>query len=190
MEGERDTRLGRDVAIKTIPDELKDDEASMIRFEREARLLASLNHPNICVIYDIVDYEGQPFIVMEMLNGRTLREKLSAGSLRTDQVLRLGIQLADALEAAHAEGVVHRDIKPENVFVTDRGKAKLLDFGLAKSIATKTAKAQLETLSEAGEGLTVGGNVVGTLSYMSPEQISGRTGRRPDRPLCAGGRFI
>ena len=170
----RDTRLGRDVAIKTIPDELKDDEASMIRFEREARLLASLNHPNICVIYDIVDYEGQPFIVMEMLNGRTLRE-LSAGSLRTDQVLRLGIQLADALEAAHAEGVVHRDIKPENVFVTDRGKAKLLDFGLAKSIATKTAKAQLETLSEAGEGLTVGGNVVGTLSYMSPEQISGRT---------------
>ena len=170
----RDTRLGRDVAIKTIPDAFKDDQALMTRFEHEAKLLASLNHPNICAIYDIVDHEDQPFIVMELMKGRALRTILSAGPLRPEEVLRLGIQLADALDAAHAEGIIHRDIKPENIFVTERGQAKLLDFGLAKSIVAKSSAAQLETLSEAGEGLTAGGNVVGTLSYMSPEQISGR----------------
>src|ERR1041385_7139773 len=127
-----DERLGREVALKVLPQSLHRDAAALERFQREARAASALNHPNISVIYDIGEHEGQPYLVMELLEGQTIRERISTFPFSLDEILELGIQASDALDAAHARGIVHRDIKPANLFLTTRGQLKMLDFGLAK----------------------------------------------------------
>jgi serine/threonine protein kinase/Flp pilus assembly protein TadD len=171
-----DVRLGRHVAIKFLPEGMADSREALERFAREARAASALNHPHICTIHDLGEEGGTPFIVMELMKGRSLKEELAGRPLPIERTIALGFQVADALEAAHQAGILHRDIKPANIFVTDRGEAKLLDFGLAKLTAdagaAKTASGDTPTLAQ-NEDLTTTGSTLGTAAFMSPEQARG-----------------
>jgi serine/threonine protein kinase len=165
--------LGRNVAIKILPAQFSSDSVRKQRFEREAKTVSSLNHPHICVLYDVGHQDGMDYLVMECIEGETLAKRLEKGPLPLDQVLKYGMQIADALEKAHRSGVVHRDLKPGNIMLTPTG-AKLLDFGLAKPAAPLTSVAMLTAAVTQSSPMTEQGTIVGTFQYMSPEQVESK----------------